>query len=102
MSFPIVGSPRRPLPADLSGREAQADDAGGPKPPGATVPSPLAPLLTSREAAAILSVSARTLWTLTNEGDRPSVRVGHSVRYDPADLRAWIERQKTGNQQSTN
>jgi excisionase family DNA binding protein len=101
MSFPMMGSPRRPLPADADGREPKAHVAGA-VPSQLPQPSPLAALLTSREAATILNVSARTLWTLTNEGDLPSVRVGHSVRYDPADLRAWIERRKTGNQQSTN
>jgi excisionase family DNA binding protein len=51
-------------------------------------------LLTARQAAAALSVSERTLWTLTQRGDLPAVRIGRSVRYDPGDLRAWIERQK--------
>jgi hypothetical protein len=33
-------------------------------------------LWTSREAAAALSLSERTLWKLTNEGDIPCVRIG--------------------------
>ena len=52
-------------------------------------------LITSREAATFLSISERTLWTLTNKGDLPRVPIGRSVRYDPLDLVAWIERQKT-------
>ena len=51
-------------------------------------------LWTSRESAAALSVSERTLWKLTNEGDIPCVRIGRSVRYDPADIRAWIDAHK--------
>lgn len=51
-------------------------------------------LLTPKEAAALLSISERTLWTLTNNGEIPAVRIGRSVRYDPADLAAWIEQQK--------
>jgi excisionase family DNA binding protein len=49
-------------------------------------------LLTVRQAAKVLSISERTLWGLTKSGDIPAVRFGgRNVRYDPADLRAWIE-----------
>ena len=51
-------------------------------------------LLKPRDAAATLAISERSLWDLTNRGDLPSVHIGRSVRYDPADLAAWIERQK--------
>ena len=51
-------------------------------------------LLKPKEAADVLAVSERTLWTLTDNGDVPAVRIGHSVRYDPGDLAAWIEQQK--------
>jgi excisionase family DNA binding protein len=51
-------------------------------------------LLTAREAARALAISERTLWSLTNNGDIPSVRIGRAVRYDPRDLDRWIERQK--------
>jgi excisionase family DNA binding protein len=51
-------------------------------------------LWTSRETAAALSISERTLWKLTNAGDIPCVRIGRAVRYDPADVSRWIERQK--------
>lgn len=52
-------------------------------------------LWTCREAAAALSISERTLWKLTNEGDIPCVRIGRAVRYDPADISTWIEAQKS-------
>ncbi len=55
----------------------------------------LSPLLTTREAAGVLRVSERTLWTLTHDGEIPSVRVGRSVRYDQDDLSTWINAQKT-------
>lgn len=55
----------------------------------------LVPLLTTREAADVLRVSERTLWTLTHDGEIPSVRVGRSVRYDQSDLAAWIAAHKT-------
>lgn len=52
-------------------------------------------LLTVRQAAKMLSISERTLWGLTKSGDIPAVRFGgRNVRYDPADLRAWIDSTK--------
>ena len=51
-------------------------------------------LLTPREAAKALSVCERTLFGLTKEGELPTVRIGRAVRYDLADLRAWIEKAK--------
>jgi excisionase family DNA binding protein len=47
-------------------------------------------LLTARQAARALSISERTLWSLTKSGQIPAVRIGRAVRYDPADLRRWI------------
>ena len=55
----------------------------------------LAPLLTVREAAEVLRICERTLWTLTNSGEVPSVRFGRSVRYDQDDLAVWIAARKT-------
>jgi len=49
-------------------------------------------LLVNREAAAMLSVSERTLWELTKRGVIECVRVGRSVRYSRAALAAFIER----------
>jgi excisionase family DNA binding protein len=52
-------------------------------------------LLTALEAAKALAVSPRTLWSLTNGGAIPCVRIGRAVRYAPGDLKAWVESQKT-------
>lgn len=53
-------------------------------------------LIDVREAARRLSVSERLLWTMTQAGEIPSVRVGkRGVRYLPADLDAWIESRRT-------
>lgn len=52
-------------------------------------------LWTSQEAAEALTISERSLWLLTHEGKIPCVRLGRSVRYDPRDIQAWIEAQKT-------
>jgi excisionase family DNA binding protein len=49
-------------------------------------------LVTPREAAAALSISTRTLWTLTNRGELQCVRIGRSVRYKISTLREFAER----------
>ena len=52
-------------------------------------------LLTTREAAAILSISPRTLWTLTQSWIIPAIRVGvRSVRYRLSDLKTWVDSQQ--------
>ncbi|MBL9000771.1 MAG: helix-turn-helix domain-containing protein [Phycisphaerae bacterium] len=38
----------------------------------------------------MLSISARTLWALTNSGDIPHVRIHRRVLYRPESLRAWL------------
>ena len=53
-------------------------------------------LLTRKEAAQILGVSERTLWTLTEKGIIPAVPIGRLVRYDTDDLRRAIEAMKSG------
>jgi excisionase family DNA binding protein len=53
--------------------------------------SPIAPLLVDRrEAARLLSLSERTIFTLTKSGQLPSKRIGRNVRYSLGDLVAWL------------
>ena len=59
-----------------------------------TAPKTTPALLTPRQAAAALSVSTRKLWSITACGDVPCVRIGRSVRYDAADLAAFVEAAK--------
>ncbi len=60
-----------------------------------TTPRPeLRPLLKPDEAAGVLAISPRKLWELTASRVIPAVRIGRAVRYDPADLVAWIARNK--------
>lgn len=62
---------------------------------GAAGELPQRRLLTCREAAAYLAISARLLWALRNTGEIPAVPVtARAVRYDPADLDRWIESKK--------
>ena len=51
-------------------------------------------LLTAREVAKTLAISPRLLWTLTNRGDLPCVRLGRAVRYDRRDVERFINQRK--------
>ena len=53
-------------------------------------------LLTYEQAGKVLGVTGRTVWTLVHRGNLPAVRFGRSVRIDPADMRAFIDRAKLG------
>jgi excisionase family DNA binding protein len=50
-------------------------------------------MLRTREAAALLAISERLLWSLTARGEIPCVRISRRcVRYRAADLEAWAAR----------
>ena len=52
-------------------------------------------LLSACDAANVLSVCARTLWSNTApRGTIPVVRIGNRVLYAVADLTAWIDGQR--------
>ena len=51
--------------------------------------------LRSREAAKALSISERTLWSLTKGGKIPHMRLGRSILYPVEPLRAWLSKQST-------
>jgi excisionase family DNA binding protein len=68
--------------------------AAAPTPAQQLLVSPARLLLTAAEAAEALAISERNLWGLTDRGEIPVVRLGRCVRYDPADLRAFIEARK--------
>lgn len=46
-----------------------------------------------REAATMLGISERLLWTWTNAGEIPHVRIGTRVLYPVNTLREWLEDQ---------
>jgi excisionase family DNA binding protein len=52
-------------------------------------------LVTAKEAARLLSISERTLWTLTNAGTIQPVRIGRAVRYAVGELERFIDSQLT-------
>lgn len=51
-------------------------------------------LLTTGETADILGITDRTVRTLVRTGSLPAVRFGRSVRFDPADVRNFIDAAK--------
>ena len=48
--------------------------------------------LTVSEVAEILSVSERQVYKLASEGVIPSFRIGSSIRFDPAQVAAWLRK----------
>ena len=54
------------------------------------LPPPI--LVDPREAARRLSISPRTLFSLTKAAEIPSLKIGKSVRYRVSDLESWAER----------
>ena len=56
--------------------------------------SPYNRLMKCREAAAYLGICERKLWQLEKDGRIPSVRIDRAVRFDVADLDAFIQSAK--------
>jgi excisionase family DNA binding protein len=56
----------------------------------------LVPLLSINEVAAILGVSRASVYTLINAGELVPIRVGERARFDPIDVRAYLERHREG------
>jgi excisionase family DNA binding protein len=55
------------------------------------------PLLVGvEEAARLLNVCSRTLWTLTQSGNLPHLRIGRRVLYPVEGLRRWIADRTSG------
>ena len=49
-------------------------------------------LLTAEQASECLALSESSLYRATRRGELPRVKLGRLVRYDLADLKAWIDR----------
>lgn len=50
-------------------------------------------LLRVSQAAEMLAISPRNLWTLTDRREIPFVRIGRCIRYRICDLREWVKKQ---------
>ncbi len=57
------------------------------------------PMLSTKQAAEFLGISRRTLekFRMTGGGPRYVAISGRCVRYDPADLEAWLDSKKRVN-----
>lgn len=54
-------------------------------------------LLTSEDLAEYLGVPVATIYKWRERGGGPpGIRVGRHTRYDPADVRRWVEERKEG------
>ena len=52
--------------------------------------------LRPKEAAKALGISERLLWSKTNAGDIPHLRLGRAVIYPTEQLRQWLAEQAKG------
>lgn len=48
-------------------------------------------LLTVKELAALLRVSAQTLYKMLEQGEIPAVKIGSQWRFDREKIRSWID-----------
>jgi len=54
------------------------------------------PLMEPWDVADVLNVSRKTVYKLATSGVLPSVKFGGALRFDPADVDAFIEANKAG------
>ena len=55
-------------------------------------------LLTAVEVAALLAVPTGWVYRAAREGEIPSIRLGRYVRFDAADISAWVATRKMNSQ----
>ena len=55
---------------------------------------PAEQLWTVRECAAFLRLGRNAIYEMAERGELPSFRIGSRVRFVPAEVRAWVERQR--------
>lgn len=52
-------------------------------------------LLSADQTGRLLGVTVRTLYTLSQRGELPCIKIGRSVRYDPRDIDQYIQRNRS-------
>ena len=72
----------------------RSDPRTGPGEPRAHQLGGFAPLLDAKAASRLLGVPHTWLLARAREGRIPHHRLGHYVRFDAADLRAWLQETK--------
>ena len=48
-------------------------------------------LMTPDEVADLLAISPKTIYARVKAGTIPAIRIGASIRFDPADIAGWLE-----------
>jgi excisionase family DNA binding protein len=56
----------------------------------------LSPLLSINGVAGLLGISRPTVYALISRGELVPIRVGERARFDPADVRAYLDRHREG------
>ena len=51
-------------------------------------------LVTPSQAAKLLSICERTLFSLATSGEIPRIKIGRAVRYSPKDLQQFVDERK--------
>ena len=75
-----------PTPSQSAGPNARQPGKPGP------LIEPI--LIGAYRAAKLLSISERTLWSMSISGEIPSLKIRRARRYDLRDLDRWIQEQK--------
>lgn len=60
------------------------------------MPQPTTQLVSRKEVTAILGISERTLWSMTNAGEIPCVRIRKRVLYRLSHIQQYIEEKTIG------
>ncbi len=60
------------------------------------MPQPITQLVSRKEVAAILGISERTVWSMTNAGEIPCVRIRKRVLYRLSHIQQYIEEKTSG------
>ena len=85
-----------PEQAPRSGERTPIESAA--HPPIARHPFSFSPkkLWTAQEVAAFLRVGRNAPYEMADRGELPFIRVGQRLRFDPAKVREYLERQSSG------
>ena len=93
LSLSINDGPSIPVSESDRNKEARVQSSRIAMFAGHQLPTEHGLLVDSREAAKMLNVSVRTLWSLYNSGAMPKpIRIGRAIRFSYAALREWVDR----------
>ena len=57
-------------------------------------PAPVEHFWTAQDLAAVLQVASGTVYNWVSQGRLPAQRINGCLRFDPADVRTWLEGQR--------